>query len=97
MPREIDTMHLHFDNQAMIRICRTGKSPSMRYLARTHGVQVASMNERTTAHDCRIHYTETSEMAADIFTKFFPEVRESFGTMPGRTLTFLPLENSRIW
>lgn len=48
----------------MIRICRTGKNPSMRYLSRTHGVQEASMKKRRTTHDCRIHYTETSEMAA---------------------------------
>ena len=69
---KIDTMHLHSDNQAMIRICRTGKNPSMRYLATTHGVQVGSLHERTTSHDCNMHDTETSEMAASIFTKFFP-------------------------
>ena len=48
----------------------------MRYLARTHGVNIASLHERTTANDCRMYYTESKDMAADIFTKFFPSSKQ---------------------
>ena len=44
----------------------------MRYLARTHGLLVGSLHERTTEKDCKMHFTPTTEMAADIFTKFSP-------------------------
>ena len=35
----------HDDNESMIKVCRTGKNPTMRRLLRTHGV--CSMVERT--------------------------------------------------
>ena len=48
----------------------------MRYMARNHGIHVASLHERVSEEDCRMHYTETSSMAADIFTKFFPSSKK---------------------
>ena len=71
-------MHLHFDNQAMIRICRTGENPSMRYLARTHGINLCSLHERTNAEDCMMHFTESKEMAADSVN----ELLEEFSSYP---------------
>ena len=35
----------HEDNQATMRVVSTGKSPTMRYLARTHRVSVAWLHE----------------------------------------------------
>ena len=34
------------DNKAMIRVCETGKNPTLRHIGRTHGVSVAWMWER---------------------------------------------------
>ena len=35
----------HEDNQAMIRVCQTGRNPTMRHLGRTHSVSVAWLHE----------------------------------------------------
>ena len=64
----------HEDNQAMIRVCETGKNPTMRHLGRTHGVSVAWMHEQLSIHPFTdLIYTESHEMAADIYTKAFTD------------------------
>ncbi len=35
----------HEDNQAMIRVCQTGRNPTMRHIGRTHRTSVAWMHE----------------------------------------------------
>ena len=55
----------------MIRVVTTGKSPTMRDLARTHRVSVARLHEVCKMKDIRMVYEETSRMCADIFTKAF--------------------------
>ena len=61
------------DNQAMIRIMTSGKNPTMRYMARTHGLSIGWMHHRFRAKDFVLIYELSERMAADIFTKGFTE------------------------
>ena len=45
------TLHFKEDNQAMIRVCETGRNPTMRHIGRLHGVSVAWLAERF-VEDC---------------------------------------------
>ncbi len=68
-------IHVHEDNQAMIRIASTGKNPTMRYLSRTHGVCVSWVHEQFTAPTSKLAlaYELSASMCADIFTKGFTD------------------------
>jgi len=61
------------DNQAMIRVIETGKNPTMRYLHRTHRVSVAWLHEVCQGAEIKLTYEVSAKMAADIFTKAFPD------------------------
>ena len=64
----------HEDNQAMIRVCETGKNPTMRHLGRTHGVSVAWLHEQLAVRKLvDLEYTDSNLMAADIYTKAFTD------------------------
>ena len=67
----------HEDNQAMIRVIETGRNPTMRYLHRTFRMSIATLHEiltgQVTDTVVRCQYTNSSEMAADIFTKGFTD------------------------
>ena len=80
----------HEDNQAMIRVCETGRNPTMRHLGRTHRVDVAWLHERFSEPELTLVYEQTKQQAADIFTKAFTD-RDS-GLMHVRSLrtTLLP-------
>ena len=64
----------HEDNQAMIRICETGRNPTMRYLLRTHRVSVAWLHETFSREYIRMFYEDSSKMCADIYTKAFTDL-----------------------
>ena len=53
----------------MIRICQTGRNPTMRYLSRTMGISIAWLYERFQDTNLELIYEESAKMAADIFTK----------------------------
>ena len=36
-----NTLRFREDNQAMIRVCETGKNPTIRHIGRTHAVSIA--------------------------------------------------------
>ena len=55
----------------MIRVCETGRNPTMRYLGRTHRVSVAWLHERFKSTDYDLVYEVTTRMCADIYTKAF--------------------------
>ena len=57
------------DNQATIRVCRSGRSPSLRHLARTHRVSLSWLYEVFQRGDVKLGYIVTTSQAADIFTK----------------------------
>ncbi len=73
-----DSVHIplctHADNQAMLQCVKTGRSPSMRYLQRTHRVSVAWIKEVCDQPHVRVEYTSSDAMAADIFTKGFTDI-----------------------
>ena len=66
-------LHLHEDNQAMIRVVETGRNPTMRYIGRTHGVSVAWLHETFQRDELKLAYELSARMCADIFTKGFTE------------------------
>ena len=62
----------------MIRVVKSGRNPTMRYLHRTHRISIAVMNEILTGRanldkKVEIDHTSSSDMAADIFTKGFTD------------------------
>ena len=65
---------VHEDNMSMVRICETGRNPTMRYLSRTHGVSVAWLHEQFTGGTLRLHYERSDRMRADLLTKAFTDL-----------------------
>ena len=61
------------DNQAMIRVCESGRNPTMRHLGRTHGVSVEWLSERIQSPEIQLTYCQTLDMVADIYTKAFAD------------------------
>ena len=61
------------DNTAMMRVCQTGKNPTMRHLGRTHGICVSWLHERVTADSCTMYHCDTTKQSADIYTKGYKE------------------------
>eukprot|EP00974_Lingulodinium_polyedra_P002537 237896-Lingulodinium_polyedra.AAC.1 len=62
----------------MIRVIKTGRNPTMRYLHRTRRISIAVFHEILTGHDnltkqVDIGYTPSCDVAADIFTKGFTD------------------------
>ena len=63
---------LREDNTAAMRIVVTGRSNAIRHMGRTHKVSIAWLSERHNEGCFELQETVSYEMAADIFTKFFP-------------------------
>ena len=60
------------DNQATMRILKSGKDPALRHIARTHRVNFAWLSDVSRACDqMDIKYCSTHEQSADIMTKEF--------------------------
>jgi hypothetical protein len=59
------------DNEAMLQVIKTGRNPTMRYLARTHIVSISWLHEVYQSGTFTFKFRETAGMAADIFTKAF--------------------------
>jgi hypothetical protein len=58
------------DNQAAITVVKKGFSKKLRYISRTHKVNISSLKEVcVTDQNSDLAYIETSKQAADIFTK----------------------------
>jgi hypothetical protein len=57
------------DNEAMIKICHSGKNPTMRYLNRTRKVGVAWLMEVFNLPRCDVYKIDAKLQAADIGTK----------------------------
>ena len=56
------------DNAAAIRVIQTGKNPTMRYMGRTHNVDLAWLHEQMTNKQFAMEYCDTARQAGDIFT-----------------------------
>ena len=57
----------------MIRVCQTGRNPTMRHLGRTHRVSVAWLHQRFAELGIDLRFEMTHRHAADIYTKAFHE------------------------
>ncbi len=64
-------LYLHEDNRAMLRVIKTGRNPAMRYLGRTHRISVSWLHEVCASDDVCLEYTQSTDMAADIYTKAY--------------------------
>ena len=66
-------LNLLEDNTTCIQIIKTGKSPTLRHLGRTHGVSIKWLHEVFRKHksNIKLGYIDTKLQAADIFTKPF--------------------------
>ena len=60
------------DNQTAILTIRKGQSQQMRHMNRTHRVSLRWLHEVLCQPGVAINYCNTTEMAADIFIKYFP-------------------------
>jgi hypothetical protein len=67
----------HEDNQACIRVIKSGRNPTMKHLGRVHRVSIGWLYERLgneeTRDPCDFEDTGTDFMAADIYTKAFTD------------------------
>ena len=61
------------DNQAAIKVLESGYSGELRHMGRTHKVCLRWLNERVKEKQMELHYCNTQDQAADIFTKPFTE------------------------
>ena len=99
----------HEDNEACIRVLTTGRNPTMRHLGRTHRIDVAWLCDEFAGNNLELEKTPSEEMAADIFTKAFPDSKAAvwehdlrlikvvdpatFWTAPPPELTPVPVGN----
>jgi hypothetical protein len=63
------TLKLQEDNNACSSIIRTGKNPNIRYMSRTHKINIAWVHECQESGLFIIERCPSSEMEADILTK----------------------------
>ena len=91
------------DNDAMIRICTTGRNPTMRHINRTHGISIRWLYEQFKGKANELHYCPTDLQCADIFTKAFdnPEkwhhAHMLINVIPAFSLKTPDLSFSRQW
>jgi hypothetical protein len=64
-------LHVKEDNEAMIKVLTTGRNPTMRYLSRTHGININWLHEVSNGPFVKLDYTRSEDQAADMFTKPF--------------------------
>ena len=57
------------DNQATVLVSKAGYSPKLRYVNRTHKINVASIKECLERENMDIRYINTNLQVADVFTK----------------------------
>ena len=59
------------DNEATIKIVRSGRFPTMRHVKRVHGVSIMSLHDNLNKETYFLEDCHTDVQAADIFTKHF--------------------------
>ena len=64
------------DNEATIKMVKSGRLTAMRHVGRTHRVDAAWLSEVCKSEDILLTYVSTDEQAADIFTKPFNDSKK---------------------
>jgi len=64
-------LEFHEDNETAIIAMRTGYSPVMRHISRTHGVDLRWLAAMFGRDDLKLYYERSALQAADIYTKGF--------------------------
>ena len=59
------------------RICRSGTNPNMTHIGRTHRISTAWLHEQLRTNEIMMYRADSELMAADIFTKPFPDAKAS--------------------
>jgi hypothetical protein len=69
-------VHSYFaeDNTTAIQVMKTGESPTMRHLGRTHGISLKWIAEAVARNNIEVYHEQSDLMAADIFTKAYTSV-----------------------
>ena len=65
------TLDFHEDNETAVGAMRTGHSPALRNIKRTHGVCLRWLAERFAQPDVKLYYERSVLQAADVYTKGF--------------------------
>ena len=65
------TLDFHEDNETAVGAMRTGYSPAMRHIKRTHGVCLRWLAERFARPGVKLYYERSVLQAADVYTKGF--------------------------
>ena len=66
------SVSVHGDNQSVICVLKTSRSPTMRHLSRTHRGSIAWLHDQYHRNRFDFRYVRSEEMAADIFTNSMP-------------------------
>jgi hypothetical protein len=66
---------LHEDNQACIHILKSGYSPKLKSMNRTHKLSIAAIHESIRDLGLELRYTESGDQLADLFTKVLPRAK----------------------
>ena len=82
------------DNDAMIRVAKTGKNPTMRHIGRTHCVSISWLQEQVSGKYTRMHYCPTDRQCADIYTKTF---EDKFKWIHARILINVVAKDELTW
>ena len=69
---KVESVNICGDHHATLSILKTGRSPTMRHLSRTHRVSVAWLHEQYEREHFMFSYVRSCDMVADIFTKSIP-------------------------
>ena len=64
-------LEFHEDNETCIGTIKSGYSPAMCHIKRTHGVCLRWLAERFTESFCNLYYKHSELQVADIYTKAF--------------------------
>ena len=83
------------DNQAMLQCVKAGKNPTMRYLPRTHRVQVGWIHERYQSGQFIFAHESGERMPPDVFTKMFAD-KEKWKSARQLIHVVLPSEFAQI-
>lgn len=61
------------DNEAAVQIIKTGKSPALRHVGRTHKLDIGFLHDLFRKRVLSMRYCESEKQCADIFTKVISE------------------------